>query len=84
MRQGDLHRLHRDGEADAVGEAAREALDVCGLAPRDAAVVSIEEAHEADTGAARLLDHAPSGGLRAAGAAGGHDETRASHSRDLG
>ena len=46
-----VHRLHRHREADAVGDAAAQALDVRGLAARHAAVVRIEEAHETDAGA---------------------------------
>src|SRR5262249_52335245 len=46
-----VHGLHGDREADAVGQAMREAVDVRGLTAGDAAVVSVEEANEADVGA---------------------------------
>ena len=50
-------------EADAVGEAMRETVDVAGLAAGYSAVVGIEEADEADVGAAGLGGEVEGGAL---------------------
>ena len=49
-----VHRLHGHREPDAVGQPMREPVHVRGLPARDAAVVGVEEAHEADAGATGL------------------------------
>src|SRR5262249_9221490 len=68
-----VHRLHGHGEPDAVGQPMSQAVDVGGLAPRDAAVVGIEKAHEADAGSPGLRGQVGTGAL---GTPGGHGVRR--------